>query len=169
MQPNSLPHYDDSDNPTGCCPRFKPEGWDAQELHFENKDFVRATTKSAMHIPLNMAPVFERVQRKMVETGAYDVDNCIVLSRDLSPWKAEHLFAVSAAVPDEEAVTLTGDFTTKVFEGPYRNAKDWYAEMQAIAREKGATTDEVYFFYTTCPKCAKAYGKNYVVGVARTG
>jgi hypothetical protein len=23
----------------------------------------------------------------------------------------------------------------------------------------------VYFFYTTCPKCAEVYGKNYVVGV----
>ncbi len=22
---------------------------------------------------------------------------------------------------------------------------------------------ELYFFYTTCPKCAKAYGKHYVV------
>lgn len=169
MQTNTLPRYDDSDNPTGCCPRFDPEGWDGQELHFENKDFVRATTRSAMHIPLNMGRVFERVQRKMVTTGAYDPDNCIVLSRDLSPWESEHLFAVSATVPDEEAVTLSGDFITRVFEGPYRDAKDWYAEMRDLAREKGATTDEVYFFYTTCPKCAKAYGKNYVVGVARTG
>ena len=23
-----------------------------------------------------------------------------------------------------------------------------------------------YFYYTTCPKCAKVYGKNYVVAVA---
>jgi len=25
----------------------------------------------------------------------------------------------------------------------------------------------MYFFYTTCPTCAKHYGKNYVVGVAK--
>jgi len=24
----------------------------------------------------------------------------------------------------------------------------------------------MYFFYTTCPKCAKKYGKNYVVILA---
>ncbi|NNE50828.1 MAG: hypothetical protein HKN30_00315 [Sulfitobacter sp.] len=167
MQPNALPHYDDSDNPTGCCPRFNPEGWDGQELHFENKEFIRATTKSAMHIPLNMGRVFERINTKMMETEAYDSDNCIVLSRDLSAWQAEHLFATSASVPDEESVTLTGDYITKVFEGPYREAKDWYEQMQTLAGEKGAKNDEVYFFYTTCPKCAKAYGKNYVVGVAR--
>jgi len=25
----------------------------------------------------------------------------------------------------------------------------------------------MYFFYTTCPTCAKHHGKNYVVGVAK--
>ncbi|MGD9980573.1 MAG: hydrolase [Hyphomonadaceae bacterium] len=27
--------------------------------------------------------------------------------------------------------------------------------------------ERIYLFYTTCPKCAKAYGKNYVVAVAQ--
>lgn len=120
-----------------------------------------------MHIPLNMGSVFKRVQSKMAEAGAYDPDNFIVLSRDLTPWKAEHLFAVSAPVPDEEHVALTGDSLTKIFEGPYRKAKDWYADMQGVAVKAGKTDDEVYFFYTTCPKCAKAYGKNHVVGVVK--
>lgn len=168
MKTNELPEYDDSDNPTGCCPRFNTDGWDGQELHFEKKNFLRATTWSAMHIPLNMGRVFERVQTRIAGSGAYDPHNYIVLSRDLSPWKAEHLFSVSAAVPGEECETLTGTYLTKVFEGPYRNAKDWHAEMQSVAAAAGASRDEVYFFYTTCPKCAKVYGKNYVVGVART-
>ena len=168
MQTNALPHFDDSDNTTGCCPRFNPEGWDGQELHFKDKPFIRATTKNAMHIPLNMGAVFARVQNHLQDAGAYDPDGFIVLSRDLSPWQAEHLFSVSRPVPGEEATTLTGDFVTKVFEGPYRDAKHWYREMAALAHERGAATEEIYFFYTTCPKCAKAYGRNYVVGVART-
>ena len=167
MQTNALPHYDDSDAPTGCCPRFKPEGWDGQTLRFENKEFVRATTRSAMHIPLNMGNVFDRVHGRISDAGAYDTDNCIVLSRDLSAWRAEHLFAVSAPVPGEEMVTLSGDYITKVFEGPYRKAGDWFAEMQQLAAADDAHRDEVYFFYTTCPKCARVYGKNYIVGVAR--
>lgn len=168
MRVNALPHFDDSDNTTGCCPRFHPEGWDGQELHFKDKAFVRATTRSAMHLPLNMGKVFARVHAHLLKAGAYDPDNFIVLSRDLSPWQSEHLFSVSRPVPEEEAATLTGDYVTRVFEGPYRNAKDWHAEMVALARGKGAGAEEVYFFYTTCPKCAKAYGRNYVVGVART-
>ena len=167
MQTNALPHYDDSVNTTGCCPKFNPKGWDGQELHFENKEFIRATTMSLMHIPLNMGQTFSRVQSHIEDADSYDPDNCIVLSRDLSAWKAEHLFSVSKPVPEEEAVTLTGDFITKVFEGPYRKAKDWCEEMDDLVRSRGDEPSEVYFFYTTCPKCAKAYGKNYVVGVAR--
>jgi hypothetical protein len=27
--------------------------------------------------------------------------------------------------------------------------------------------EKMYFFYTTCPKCAKVYGKNYTVLLAK--
>jgi hypothetical protein len=165
MDINAVPHYDDSINTTGCCPKFNPEGWDGQELHFRDKTFVRAETSSAMHIPLNMGSVFARVGKHMEDAGDLDTDNMIILSRDLSAWKAEHLFASDTDIPEEKMTTLSGDFVTKVFEGPYRDAKNWYDEMKVLAGRKGEP-GEVYFFYTTCPKCAKAYGKNYVVGVA---
>jgi hypothetical protein len=168
MQTNAVPHFDDSVNLTGCCPKFNPSGWDGQELHFEDKVFARVTTRSAMHIPLNIGKVFARVDKKIENAGGYDPDNCIVLSRDISPWTAEHLFSVSAPLPDEETVTLSGHFVTKVFEGPYSMAREWQKEMVSLSREKGSSSDEVYFFYTTCPKCMKVYGKNYVIGIART-
>ena len=63
-------------------------------------------------------------------------------------------------------VSLDGDYVTKVFEGPYRDAKNWHDEMMNDAKNRGHEDAGVYMFYTTCPKCAKAYGKNYVVGVA---
>jgi len=167
MQTNALPHYDDSVNTTGCCSKFNPEGWDGQELRFYYKEFVRATTKSLLHMPLDMGQVFSRVMGHIEDADAYNADNCIVLSRDLSASEAEHLFSISQPVPEEEAATLTGDFITKVFEGSFRHVKKWYEEMEDLVRFKGKTPTDVYFFYTTCPKCAKSYGKNYVVGVAR--
>ena len=166
MNLNQLPHYDQSVNTTGCCPKFNPEGWDGQELRFKDKPFVRAETRSAMHIPLNMGSVFARVQGGMEKADAFDEDDFIVLSHDLSPWKAEHFFAVTKPLPGEEMTTLSGDYITKVFEGPYREAKHWNEEMQDLVRAKGKEPKRVMFFYTTCPKCAKSYGKNYVVGVA---
>ena len=92
MQTNAFPVQDISDNTTGCCPRFKPAGWDNQHLHFEDKKFLRATTRSAMHVPWNMGQVFTRVQTHIEDQMAADPTAEIVLSRDISPWQAEHYF-----------------------------------------------------------------------------
>ncbi|MCI2399952.1 hydrolase [Aliiroseovarius subalbicans] len=166
MRTNALPRYDMSDNPTGCCPRFHTESWEDALLHFEGKSFARAETRSVMHIPVNMGSVFSRVLGKIDAHGGYGEDNFIVLSREETPWRAEHLFATEEPLEGEEMVTLSGDFFTKVFEGPYRDAKHWHYAMQAEAAKRGTANAKVWFFYTTCPKCAKVYGKNYVVGVA---
>ena len=166
METNVLPKMDMSDNSTGCCPRFNPEGWDGRHLHFEDKPFVRATTRGVMHIPLNMGSVFTRVQTHIEDAGAQDPDRYLVLSRDVSASEGEHFFAVTKPVPDEEMVMLSGDFITRVFEGPYRQAKNWMHDMETAAIADGHEAKRIFMFYTTCPKCARAYGKNYVVGVA---
>ena len=165
MQTNETPRYDASVNTTGCCPRFNPEGWDGQELHFKDKRFVKAINPQHHACPENMGSVFARVNKHIEDVGASDADQFIVLSQDISPWSSEHLFAVSKTVPGEEMTTLSGDFLTKAFEGPFSQARTWDEEMRQIASDRNAEPREVYFFYTTCPKCAKAYGKNYVVGV----
>lgn len=166
METNAFPFYDISDNTTGCCPRFKPEGWDNRHLHFDNKKFARVTTRSAMHIPWNMDQVFTRVQRHIADAGAASLATEIVLSRDTSPWEAEHFFAVLKDVDDEEMTTLSGDFITRVFEGTYRRTKDFSHDMEVAAIAMGKTAKRVFFFYTTCPRCVKTYGENYMVGVA---
>jgi hypothetical protein len=163
---NAVPAYDLTDNPTNCCPRFKPEPWDGQELHFDNKPFVKASTVSFFHVPLNMGSVFARTWNAITEAQAEN-GGFLVLSHDDSAWHGEHLFAVSKPVVGAEMVNLSGDFLTKVFEGPYANARTWVAEMKREVEHRGRTLDTLYFFYTTCPKCAKHYGKNYVVGVAK--
>lgn len=167
MHTYSFPKYDVSENTTGCCPRFKPEGWDNQLLQFKDKIFVRATTRSAMQVPWNMGRVFARVQKHIEDAGAADPATEIVLSHDISPWESEHFFAVNKDVPNEEMTKLSGNFMTRVFQGGYRRAKDFDHDMRVTATVAGKAVEDVFFFYTTCPKCAKAYGENYIVGVAR--
>jgi hypothetical protein len=60
-------------------------------------------------------------------------------------------------------------FLTKVFEGPYQNAPKWHKAMAEYVSGKGKTVEKIYTYYSTCPKCAKAYGKNYVVLFAKVG
>lgn len=166
MQINTLPKYDNSDNPTNCCPRFNPEGWDKQELHFKDKLFVKAKTRSIFHIPLNMGAVFPKTFKAIENADAQNMAQFIVLSYDPSAWQSDHYFSVTKEVPDQEMVHMTGDFLTKVFEGPYKNAPIWEKEMKSVVNSEGKQLKKTYFFYTTCPKCAKFYGKNYMVAVA---
>ncbi len=166
METNALPEYDLSDNPTNCCPRFNTQGWDEQELHFQDKLFVKAKTRSVFHIPLDMKSMYLRTMNAIEKADALREDDLIILSYDPSAWKGEHFFAVSHEVPGQEMVHLTGNYLTKVFEGPYKNVPKWEKEMGTFVEQKGRQVKKTYFFYTTCPKCAKYYGKNYVVAVA---
>ncbi|KHF25691.1 hydrolase [Solemya velum gill symbiont] len=166
METNALPRYDASDNPTNCCPRFKPEGWDEQELHFDDKLFVKAKNWGVFHIPINLGSVYINTFGAIEEAGAVDTEQIIVLSHDPSAWRGEHFFSVTKEVPGQEMTRMTGDFLTKVFEGPYKNAPKWEKEMEKFVENRGKQVKQTYFFYTTCPKCAKYYGKNYVVAVS---
>ena len=166
METNTLPKYDMSDNPTNCCPRFNPQGWDEQALHFENKLFVKAKTKSIFHIPVNMGSVFLKTFTAIEEANAKRENDFIVLSHDPSSWTGEHYFSVDKDVPGQEMSYLNGDYLTKVFEGHYKNQSKYEKEMKVFVESKEHQVKKTYFFYTTCPKCVKFYGKNYMVAVS---
>jgi hypothetical protein len=163
---NQVPPLNADTRETGCCPRFDPGPWDRLHLHFDHKLFVRATTRSVFHMPVNMSSVFRDTFAAIQSAQALS-GPAPVFSHDESAWHAEHLFAVDRPVPGAEMVELSGDFVTKVFEGPFAEARRWCEEMARDVEAEGQTLETTYFFYTTCPKCAKYYGKNYVVGVAK--
>jgi NMD protein affecting ribosome stability and mRNA decay len=45
----------------------------------------------------------------------------------------------------------------------------WIKEMDALLAAQGQKALKYYFHYTSCPKCAKIYGHNYVVAFAQIG
>lgn len=162
----NLPNTYTEKNETGCCPIPNIEAWDRREMIFENKKFIRMYTKSFLYIPLNMSKIMKALF-DMVESAKASVptEQAMILSRDISPWKAEQLYSVDHSIDGSDNVTLSGVFLTRVFEGPYSDAKKWHQEMYDFAKEKNRIVKNVYFFYTTCPKCAKHYGKNYTIGL----
>jgi len=90
----------------------------------------------------------------------------LMLSDEKSLWGSDIYIAVTKEVPKAEMVRISGNFLTKVFEGPYKNFGKWVKEMKAYVKAKGREMKKLYFFYTTCPACAKVYGKNYTVILA---
>ena len=151
-----------------CCPKFNPVLWQEKEIVWRDKLFARDTVRSFMHIPLNMGSVMTKMGKLIDAVGAkLDKEEYLILSDETSPWKSDQLIAVSKEVPGLESVKLSGTYLTKVFEGQYQEAPNWYKEMQNFVKSKGKKAKKIYMFYTTCPKCAKKYGHNYVVLLAQ--
>jgi len=156
--------YENSE--TGCCPRFNPEPCDEKEVTFQDKLFLKDHVRSFLHIPLNFGKVMVRNMEKIQQAEALAPEP-LMLSDEKSLWGADIYIAVSKEVPGAEMVRISGTFLTRVFEGPYKNAGKWAKEMAEYVKAKAKDMEKMYFFYTTCPKCARFYGKNYVVILAQ--
>jgi hypothetical protein len=149
-----------------CCPKFDPQPWAERELRWEGRRFVRDRVTSLFHIPLNFGAVMKRCIAAIQAAGAM-ADSRIVLADENSLWGADVYVEATRDVPGARMATLSGTFLAKVFEGPYRNMSQWVKEMKAFVAGKGKPIHRLYFYYTTCPVCAKKYGKNYVVILAQ--
>ena len=149
-----------------CCPRFDPNPWDDRVITWDKKLFLQDRVRSIFHIPLNFGAVMKRSMAAITAADAIPPE-MIVLSDENSLWGADVYIAISKEVPGARMAALSGTYLAKVFEGPYRNMRAWIAEMTSFVKGKGKGLQKLYFFYTTCPKCAKKYGKNYVVILAQ--
>ena len=78
-------------------------------------------------------------------------------------WGADLYLEVAKEVPGAKMASISGTFLAQAYEGPYRDISKWIADMKKRVEAKGKALKKLYFYYTTCPKCAKKYGKNYVV------
>jgi hypothetical protein len=144
-----------------CCPRFDPEPWDEKELTWENRRFVKDRVTSVFHIPLNFGAVMKR-NVAAIDAADASPEHMVILSDENSLWGADVYIEVTKDIPGANMATISGTFLSKVFEGPYSSMRKWMEEMKAFVSTKGKSLGKTYFFYTTCPKCAKKYGKNYV-------
>lgn len=147
---------------TECCPKFDPTPWDGKIHTWENKKFIKDHVFSFFYIPLNFGQVIKRMVTKMKAADAKSL-NWMGLSDHTSKWNIDIYVEVDKDVPSANNVTLSGKFLSKVYEGPFKDTGKWCKEFEQYAKEQGVTTKKLYMWYTTCPKCAKKYGKNYVV------
>lgn len=154
------------DSETGCCKRFDPAPWDKKTKILKNKMFLKDTVRSFFYMPLNFGKIMVKNVEKIQKAGAL-VKTPFMLSDCSSPWRTDLYIEVSKKVPDAEIVKMSGTFLTKVYEGSYNKMGAWTRDMQEYVKTKHKKMKKMYFFYTTCPACAKVYGKNYTVILAQ--
>ena len=145
-----------------CCPKFEPGPWDGKIFQWENKKFIKDKVFTIFYMPFNFGAVMKRLNAKVEKSGAAMPD-WLCLSDHTSMWNMDLFLAVDKEVADAENLTLSGKFYSRVYEGPFSETKKWCNDFEKEVREKGLELKKLYMWYTTCPKCAKKYGKNYVV------
>jgi hypothetical protein len=152
-----------------CCPVFDPNPWDNKPHDWVNKPFIKDHLPQLFHIPFPpmMGKVIGRMWNKAQESGAApEIKDFLLLAYDPSPWKSELYMAVSKEVPDADNVAITGTFFSKVFDGPYNHVPKYIKEVDSYLTCQGTKAKKYYFYFTTCPKCAKKYEHNYIVAFA---
>jgi hypothetical protein len=145
-----------------CCPQFDPTSWDNQTFGWDKKKFIKDKVRTLFYMPLNFGAAMKRLNAKVEVAGA-EMPDWLCLSDHTSKWNMDLYLAVDREVKDAVNVELTGNFISKVYEGPFKNSGKWMKDFESFSKSKGLNLVKTYIWYTTCPKCAKKWGKNYVV------
>jgi len=144
-----------------CCPPFDPTLWDDKIFEWTNKKFIKAKIRTFFFIPLNFGQVMRRLD-KMVSEAQATVPQWLCLSDHTSKWNMDIYLATDKDIEGAENTTISGKFFSKVYEGHFKDTEKWCKDFENRAKSKNLTTTKMFMWYTTCPKCAKKYGKNYV-------
>ena len=149
------------DNET-CCPEFEPTRWDDKIFEWNNKKFIRESVFTIFYVPIGFGATMKKLD-EMVRKYERTIPDFLCLSDHTSKWNMDIYLAVDKEIPDLDNAAMNGKFFSKVYEGAYRNTGKWCKDFEAAAESRNMTIKKQYMWYTTCPKCAKKYGKNYVV------
>src|SRR5690554_5744449 len=149
-----------------CCPPFDPSPWQLKFIEWDNKKFIFDKVLTAFYMPLNFGHVMKRMMEKVERVGAGTPDY-VCLSDHTSKWNMDLYLAVDREIPGAHNVTLNGKYFTNVYEGDFKNTKAWCEDFEQIASSRDLNVKKWYMWYTTCPKCAKKYGRNFVVIVGK--
>lgn len=163
-----MKHTDNQNQP--CCPKFDTSLWDGKTHVWKDKPFIMKSIPEFLHMPFPpmIAKAMGSMWKMAQDTGAApELKDFLCLAYDPSPWKGELYVAVTKEVPGAKNVKLSGTFVSKAFDGPYNAVPKWVKEMDRYLAEQGKKALKYYFYFTTCPRCAKLYGHNYVVAFAQ--
>lgn len=149
-----------------CCPRFDPTPWDEKTFEWKDRKFIRDRVFTLFYMPMNFGPVVKQMMKKIEAAGA-SCPGWVALSDHTSKWNMDLYVAVDKDIPGAENTAFTGTFFSKVYEGPFKDTGQWCKDFETRVKDKGLEIAKWYMWYTTCPKCAKKYGKNYVVIVGK--
>lgn len=154
------------DSSPECCPPFNPDPWDDKIFEWHDKKFISEKVFTFFYMPVNFGAAMRKVNKKVEEANA-EIPDWLCLSDHTSKWNMDIYLAVDREIPGAKNETISGKFFSKVYEGPFKDTAKWCKNFEEAAKNRGLKIKKWYMWYTTCPRCAKKYGKNYVVIISK--
>ncbi len=148
-----------------CCPKFDPVPWDEKTFEWEDKKFIKDKVCTLFYMPMNFGKVMKRLD-KIVRNSDANIPDWLCLSDHTSKWNMDVYLAVDKEISGSNNVNISGKVISKVYDGPFKETGKWCKDFEKFVQSKNLNMKKMYMWYTTCPKCAKKYGKNYVVILA---
>ena len=154
-----------------CCPEFNPTKWEEKTFNWDNKLFIKETIPTFFHFPF--PPMIGKKITKMwenAEKAQANLDNkdeILILFADPSAFKSEIYLSTKNHVPNENNITMSGTFISKVFDGSYNSIPKFIKEMDKYLSINNKKATQYYIHYAYCPKCAKTFGHNYMIIFAK--
>ncbi|MGV8087265.1 MAG: hydrolase [Candidatus Woesearchaeota archaeon] len=149
-----------------CCQKFNPKPRDNNTFTWKNKKFIKDKVFTVFYIPINFGSAMVRFNKRIADAKAKVPDE-LCLSEHTSKWNMNLYLAVDKNIPNAENITLSGTFFSKVYDGDFKDMGKWMENFKEYSKKKKFNIKKTYTWYTTCPKCAKKYGKNYVVIIGK--
>lgn len=143
-----------------CCPKFNPDPWDEKVFEWKDKKFVTAKVFTVFFMPINFGSVISKLMEKIGKNISKEM---ICLSDHTSKWNMNIYVSVDKEIDGLKNIALSGKYLSKVYEGNFKDTGKWCEDYKKYVKTKKMEIKKWYMWYTTCPKCAKKYGKNYVV------
>ena len=166
MNENISTHTDSTPQEDECCAPFLPTLWDGKTFEWDHKKFIKNKVFTLFYMPVNFGAVMMRSSAAIEKSGSKILDE-MWLAEHTSLWNIYLYTAVDKEVADSENIAMSGKYISKVYEGAFKEVGAWDNDFKHYVKESGNTLLKTYQWYTTCPKCAKKYGKNYVVFVGQ--
>ena len=149
-----------------CCPKFEPEPWQDKILEWKDKKFITTRVFTLLYMPVGFGNTMRKLDRAMRQTGAESPDR-LCLSDHTSQWNMNLYLATDMDIQGYNTAIMSGRYYSRVYEGSFKDTGKWCKDFEESAKSKGYSPGKLFMWYTTCPKCAKKYGKNYVVILSR--
>ncbi|HRZ29269.1 MAG TPA: hypothetical protein P5052_00415 [Candidatus Paceibacterota bacterium] len=129
--------------------------------------FIKETIPTLFHMPFppmigqKITKMFTHAEK--VNANLDNKEDTLILFADPSAFKSEIYLTVKSPIDNENNVTISGTFMSKVFDGGYNDVPKHIKQMDQYLNTINKKAKKYYIHYAYCPKCAKKFGHNYMI------